>query len=512
MKKILLLLSAAGFLLLASCSKQEEGNDQQGPVLQEKTTLLPVPSGPVYDKQKLDQIMIHTLEANNDFQWTMVDLKTIWSALEHSDHTLSIGYKPVSEGDISQKIHKINVKSGAYKAVHDALIDLIVTELNKTASTPVKWSDILVEDDQVLPILTVRLTDKNVLTRLANLQNIRYIEPMDYWPNDPNRSSSGCSASTTSLVSTDYTTISPGGILPWNFNNANVPAAWNVSQGQGITVGVIDAGISSAQPLLGAQFNNGDSNVGRSISTGYTLGSSAYTSCSHGTAMSGQAVGGRNNLGAPVGVAYKSNLHFIRAADDVVLDASSEKTATKNAFIQMGNRSDVRIISLSMGNPFASSVLKDGADYAFNLGKLIFAAAGTSFSWTSWWGVVYPAAYSSCIAVTGVKENGSKCSSCHDGSKVLYTICMERNASSNRNSISLAPSGNTGAYIGGSSCATATAAGIAALVWSARPNLTRTQVQTCLTNTSQFYPTKNSTKGYGNLNAGAAVNYAVANY
>jgi hypothetical protein len=89
---------------------------------------------------------------------------------------------------------------------------------------------------------------------------------------------------------------------------------------------------------------------------------------------------------------------------------------------------------------------------------------------------------------------------------------MERNASSNRNSISLAPSGNTGAYIGGSSCATATAAGIAALVWSARPNLTRTQVQTCLTNTSQFYPTKNSTKGYGNLNAGAAVNYAVANY
>jgi hypothetical protein len=228
--------------------------------------------------------------------------------------------------------------------------------------------------------------------------------------------------------------------------------------------------------------------------------------------MSGQAVGGRNNLGAPVGVAYKSNLHFIRAADDVVLDASSEKTATKNAFIQMGNRSDVRIISLSMGNPFASSVLKDGADYAFNLGKLIFAAAGTSFSWTSWYGVIYPAAYSSCIAVTGVKESGSKCSSCHDGSKVLYTICMERNAGSNRNSISLAPSGNTGAYIGGSSCATATAAGIAALVWSARPNLTRTQVQTCLTNTSQFYPTKNSTKGYGNLNAGAAVNYAVANY
>lgn len=513
MKKLLFMLSAAGVLLLNACSKQEDaGSGQNDPVLKEKTTLVQVPAGAVYDKTKLDHIMISTLEAHNDFQWTMVDLKTVWSALEHSDHTLSIGYKPASEGDISSKIHKINVKSGAYKTVHDALISLIVSELNKTAAQPVNWKDILVEDDPVLPILTVRLTDKNTLTRLANLENVRYLEPMDYWPNDPNRSSSGCGGSSTALVSADYTTITPGAIIPWNFNNANVPAAWNVAQGQGITVGVIDAGISSSQPLLGSQFNNGDSNVGRTVSTGYTLGSSAYTTCTHGTSMSGQAVGARNNLGAPVGVAYKSSLHFIRAAGDVVLDASSEKTATKNAFIQMGNRSDVRIISLSMGNPFASSVLKDGADYAYNLGKIIFAAAGTSFSWTSWWGVVYPAAYSSCIAVTGVKENNSTCSDCHDGSKVLYTICMERNASSSRNSISLAPSGNVGTYIGGSSCATATAAGIAALVWSARPNMTRAQLQTCLTNTSQYYPSKNGSRGYGNLNAGSAVNYAVSNY
>jgi len=228
--------------------------------------------------------------------------------------------------------------------------------------------------------------------------------------------------------------------------------------------------------------------------------------------MCGQAVAPRNNQGAATGVAYKSNLHFIRAAEDVVLDGSAEKTATKNAFIRMGDRADVRIISLSMGTPFSSGVLKDGVDYAYGKGKLIFAAAGTSFSWTSWWGVIYPAAYSSCLAVTGVKENGNKCSSCHDGSAVMYTITMERTANSNRNSLSLPASGVTSTYIGGSSCATATASGIASLVWSARPNMTRAQVVTSLTNTSQFYPSKNSSKGYGNLNAGAAVNYAVTNY
>jgi len=89
---------------------------------------------------------------------------------------------------------------------------------------------------------------------------------------------------------------------------------------------------------------------------------------------------------------------------------------------------------------------------------------------------------------------------------------MERTSSTSRNSLSLPLSGVNPTYIGGSSAATSTAAGIAALVWSARPNMTRAQLLTCLTNTAQFYPTRNSSKGYGNLNANAAVNYAITNY
>lgn len=513
MKKNVFYLIIASFFLVAACSKQEDQNlSQNGEVLKVKSNPVPVPAGDAYDKLKLDRLVITTLESNNTFEWEAADLKTLWSALQYGDHSLAIGYKPASEGDISNKLHKINVRSGAYKAVHDELLKLILSELNSAPGAQVKLTDILVEDDPVLPILTLRITDKGLLTKLRNLENVRYLEPLDYWPNDNNRSSSGCSAATEPLNTADWTTITPGALLPWNFNNQNIPNAWTVSEGLGVTIGVIDAGLSSSQTLLSTQFNNGSSNVGRNVSTDYTLGTSAFTSCTHGTSMSGQAVAPRNNQNATVGVAYKSNLHFIRAADDVVLDASAEKTATKNAFIKMGNRPDVRIISLSMGSPFSSGVLKDGVDYAFGLGKTIFAAAGTSFSWTSWYGVIYPAYYSSCIAVTGVKENGNKCSTCHDGSKVLYTITMERSANSNRNSLSLPASGVTPTYIGGSSCATSTAAGIAALVLSARPNISHAQLITCLSNTAQFYPTKNSTKGYGNLNAAAAVNYAVAHY
>jgi serine protease len=513
--KIFLLLLASGVILIASCSKNEDlSGINDDPVLQEKAKPEAVPQGDPISKDDVDRIIIGLLESRNDFQWQWLDLKTLWSALQYGDNSLSIGYKPASEGDISSKIHEINVRTGEYKKVHDAIIALVLEELNKTATDPVTLDDILIEDDPVLPILTLRITDRNVVTKLYNLVNVRYIEPLDYWPSAAEKimSGEGCGASSTTLSVSDYSTITPNARLPWNYNNHTVPSAWNVSQGQGITIGIIDAGLSSSQSLLGSNFNNGASNVGRTISYDYTLGSSAFNSCAHGTSMSGLAVGPRNDQNAVSGVAYKSNAHFIRACNDVMLDQSSERTAVKNACIRMGDRSDVKIISMSIGSPFSYSVLRDGVDYAYGRGKLIFAAAGTSFSWTSWWGVIYPAAYSSCVAVTGVKENGSKCSDCHDGSQVLYTVTMQRDASSSRTSLTLPVSGTNPTYIGGSSAATSTAAGIASLVWSAKPNMTRAQVMTCLTNTAQFYPTRSSSKGYGNLNAANAVNYAITNY
>ena len=140
----------------------------------------------------------------------------------------------------------------------------------------------------------------------------------------------------------------------------------------------------------------------------------------------------------------------------------------------------------------------------------MMAASGTSSCCTSWWGVVYTEAHSQCVAITGVDESGNTCSSCHDGSQVDFTVPMERNANENRTSLSLGQSGNTPKYIGGSSSATATAAGIASLIWSVDPTFTRAEVLYFLTITSQYYPGSNSSTGYGNLNAFAAVNAAVS--
>ncbi len=514
MKKTIILFSLSALILSVGCSRNEEQialtEYSSGPILKQKSNPVNAPEGEAFSKSKLDAFVLQTLESQNDFRWEKMDLKTLWSAAQYGDQSVAIGYKPSNTGDISQSIHTIDIQSKPWKDVHDALIETILNELNKTAINPVKWTDILIEDDQTLPILTIRLTDKNTFTLLYNLENVRYIEPLDYWPDNVERSSSGCSAATASVNASDWTTLTPGCKLPWNYNNVNIPNAWNIAQGQGVTVGIIDAGISSSQFFLSTLFSSGYSNNGRTLTTDYTYGTGAYTSCTHGTSMSGLAVGPRNSGNATTGVAYKSNLHFIRACEDVVLDASSEKTAVKNALIKMGNKTDVKIVSMSIGTPFSSSVLLDGVNYANNKGKLIFAAAGTSFSWTSWWGVIYPAAYSACVAVTGVQENGNTCETCHDGSEVMFTIPMERNSNTDRNSLSLPATGSNPTYIGGSSCATAMSAGIAALVWSAKPSLTKNQVFTILRNTSQNYPSFDNDHGYGNLNAGAAVNSALS--
>jgi hypothetical protein len=506
MKKLslLLLISAVVF----SCSKFEiEEGAINHDVLRIKENKVLVPEGDPLTKADVDRTVMALLEEKKDFHWEWVDLKTLWSAIQYGDQSVAIGYKPYDKGDISSELHELEIGTGEYRAVHDALIEKILEELEKSTGQPVEWKEILVEDDPILPVITVRMPDRNVLTMLHNLENVRYLEPLDYYPDvmSQSRSTSGCSASTEPLNSEDYSSVSPNALLPWNFNNHNVPQAWNIAQGSGITVAVIDAGLSSAQPLLGSDFNNGESNTGRTVEAEATYGSSPYSSCTHGNSMAAQAVGPKNDRGATTGVAYKSNLHFVRGCEDVVLDLSSERRAVKNACTKLGRDRDVDIISMSIGTPFASSTLKDGVDYAYGRGKLIMAAAGTSFSLTSWYGVVYPAYYSSCVAVTGVDESGSTCASCHDGGQVEYTIVMERDANSSRNSLTLPASGTTPDYIGGSSSATATAAGIAALVWSVNPNMSREEVLNCLATTSQYYPNGSFWHGYGNIDAYAAV-------
>ena len=162
---------------------------------------------------------------------------------------------------------------------------------------------------------------------------------------------------------------------------------------------------------------------------------------------------------------------------------------------------------MSIGTPFYSSTVADGIYYAYNNGKLLVAAAGTSLSWTSWYPVIFPASMAQTTAVTGLKDSASnqKCETCHSGPEVDFTIIMERASNSSRNSLGLASYSDQPKYTGGSSCATATVSGIAALVWATNPNQSRSSILQKLKDASEFYPARDNNFGWGKINAATAV-------
>jgi hypothetical protein len=191
---------------------------------------------------------------------------------------------------------------------------------------------------------------------------------------------------------------------------------------------------------------------------------------------------------------------------DVIITSSNEKRGVRDA-LKIAANSDSRIASMSLGTPFYSSTVADGVYYAYNSGVMVMSAAGTSISFLSWYGVIFPATMSQTVAVTGVKdgEELEACEACHDGSAVDFVIVMERASNDERHSLSLATYGNQPSYIGGSSCATATMAGVTAMVWSAHPNWGRNTVMQRLKQSSEFYPNPHGAFGYGRIDALQAV-------
>ncbi|MGB3465202.1 MAG: S8/S53 family peptidase, partial [Cyclobacteriaceae bacterium] len=407
----------------------------------------------------------------------------------------------------------------------------VLSEIQQTYDAmdiAVDVSDKIILEHSTLPYFKIKAHEVEVIEKLRSLGNVRYSEPATYTytdagmiaPEGREESGSGCGNNGGDNISTsDFTTIAPGAKQPWNYSIHNIPTAWTYSQGDNIGVGVIDTGISPDQGKLNSQFSSGYS-TSRSVSRFGTYVDAGWWQwwksspdgpndrCGHGTQMSGAISAPRTSSGTSVGVAYKANLLSVRGTSDVVINASREKDGVSDALVLLGNRSDVKIISMSIGDVFSSGQVSDAIRYANNRGKLIFAAAGTSTSFTNWYGVIFPATMSETVAVTGIKDNGyNRCNICHDGSKVDFAITMQRANSSSRTSLTLADSGNTPSYVGGSSVATAQTAGIAALVWARNPSQSKAQVLDKLKRAGEFYPNRNSKFGYGKIDALKAVTF-----
>lgn len=513
MKVFIYLLTLS--LFFGSCAKEEEALRSLPPEPAEQKAI-------VHSSQELDKIIAGFLKEKNEFKWEFVNVEVVSSALAAGDSLLVVGYKPEHVKELESNIASININDPAWKDAKDFTLSKIIEELNRNNPGNISLSDILIKEDDVLPFFVIKTTDAGVISLLRDLKTSRYAEPMGYpfqkeYDGPANRimSKSGCGNYPDNLIpATDYITVNPAAKVSWNYSYMKIQEAWRYSTGRKIGVAIIDTGLSPEQDNLGDAFNQGES-LNRKVSKYGTYKSSIWPwaktdgpndLCGHGTQMAGAMGAPRGTDGSSTGVAYNSNLVGIRGTGDVIIESSREQNGVIDALKLAAGMVEVNIISMSIGTPLWSSSVADAVRFAYGRQKLLFCAAGTSTSYTNWYGVVFPASMNETVAVTGIEEGRYKeCDTCHKGSEVDFTMVMQRNNAEKGTPLTLAHSGDVPSRVGGSSVATAITAGIAALVWSTNPALSRDAVLEKLKKSAEFYPSRDGNFGWGTIDALKAV-------
>ena len=513
MKKTLAIVAGISLLVLASCSRDE---DVIAPITEENVILIEQESDEFLTIEEVNTIINNQLLERGVFSWDEVPANVLWSAAVHGNELITVGYGNKGE----------SFREGKSSRLEGIQNDILLTV---AASEEQTRSDLKYISDDVLNVIDIHVTSLETIRNLKAMSNIRYLEPngYSYFTAKPDvtvsqqeRSSSGCGMSGSTLNTNDYRTIAPGSLVSWTLDNHNVTQAWSQSTGAGVTIAVIDTGISPNQPLLSpgsSGFGDGYSINNRTVEKYGTYIDSPWwwsnnldgpdDKCGHGTSMISAATAPRNNDNKPVGVAYNANLVSYRGTADVLLNDYHERKGVSNALRALGDRNDVKIISMSIGYLWTIGNVRDAVRYAHNKGKLIFAAGGTSTVVTNSYPVIFPASMPEAIAVTGVTDaaNYKRCDTCHDGPQIEFTIIMERDNDRNRTAAVLGFYGGDNDYVGGSSVATATTAGIAALVWGKYPNWSRAQVLNRMRQSSELYGNPSNNFGYGNIDANQAV-------
>lgn len=353
----------------------------------------------------------------------------------------------------------------------------------------------LVFADDLLPLLEVELASEEALSAVRRLGVVDYVEPVMV-ADDLHTFAGvgGCGWGSGWTGDRQYT--STGDVYSQKLTAMNIPAAWTLSSGAGVTIGLTDTGLSSANGQFFGSFTSGSS-FGRTLRLfRVTSQPSAYDECGHGTRMAG-IMSAPWDGGSVGGIAYRSNLISVRQASGVAAVSSSDARASVRGAAENGSQ----IVVMAWESLNWWWQVSDEIKYwHYNRPILFMGAAGTSGCGDGILdsNVVFPADMNEVVAVTGINyPNGGIPCGIHYGSQVELTAYLD------------VPS--TGRYtgdvvgMGGSSNATAIAGSVAALVWSRNPGLTRDQLRARLQQSGSFWPSRHSQQGFGLINAYRAV-------
>jgi subtilisin family serine protease len=153
--------------------------------------------------------------------------------------------------------------------------------------------------------------------------------------------------------------------IDWGLALLGVPHAWRQSEGEGVRLAVLDTGIDEDHPDLAAALDDARDFTGNR--RGPIDGNG------HGTHVAGTAAARRNDLGV-VGVAPACRLLVAKVLGD---DGSGDDRAVA-AGVAWAVEAGADILSLSLGSPRPSALLREAVAAAAAKGRFVICAAGNS--------------------------------------------------------------------------------------------------------------------------------------
>jgi len=297
----------------------------------------------------------------------------------------------------------------------------------------------------------------------------------------------------------------------WVLDAVNAPAAWQVSQGQGVTVAVIDSGV-----------NPDVSDLAGSVTTGPDL-TGVHTPPSdanwgmHGTWMASLVAGhGHDGGGSGImGIAPKAHVLSIRVITDNTDPNFSRYEHEPQSRIQRALAAAItyavshgaKVISMSLGYGVPSLPVRSALQEALNRNVVIVASSGNSGDTLSAQQhgqapVSFPADYPGVLGVAAVGQDGAAAGFSSDNLSVQAAAPGVR----------VPAQGRDGQYwlVSGTSPACALTAGVAALIRSAYPSLPPVLVREAITTTTRNRPARgyDDQVGFGTVDAAAALSAA----
>ncbi len=328
----------------------------------------------------------------------------------------------------------------------------------------------------------------------------------------------------------------------WDLSEATggirAPQAWDLSNGSGIYVGVVDTGYRphadvAANIVGGYDFindtavsndgNGRDSDAkdpGDWVAAGECgSGSPAENSSWHGTHVAGTIAAVANNSTGVAGIAYGAKVVPARVlgkcggytsdiADAIVWVSGGTVSGVP------ANANPARVINMSLGGPGACDTTTQNAiNSARSRNTVVVVAAGNSNADASGYS---PASCSGVISVAATDRYGSRAYYSNYGSSVTIAAPGGDVRSSSSNGIlstlnagTSSPGADNYAYYQGTSMASPHVAAVVALMLSKKPSLTPDQVSSMLKSTARAFPGSCSGCGAGIVDAYAAVQAAI---